>query len=256
MAARKQNFRTARVYELNDPDKRTIFSYQTWIEQRGEEQLKKALFVKPDGKVGLEEDYFSKDGAFTHYELKDHNRKRTTLVRAEKGKLVYELRDQTPDGGEKVKTDSESIEPLHAVGPGLLERLLNLWEKAVAGEAVELRLSVPDRFESFWFRFKKVSETEKEITFDLRPSSFVIAMFVKSIEFTFVKHSRLLKTYRGPTFVMRRVGNEWQQLLAVMEYDMEPETMHADLGPAFSSKTDRAVAACLPDQDRCSIKQP
>lgn len=252
-APKKENLRTARVYELNDPDKRMVFAYQTWTEERGEERLKKAVFVNPNGTMSLEEDYWTKNGMFTRYELRDFDRKRTTYVRAENGKLIYELKDKTADG-EKIKSDNEPIEPLHAVGPGLLDRLMNVWEKGVAGEAVELRLSVPDRFESFWFRFKKVAETEDEITFDLRPSSFVIAMFVKAIEFTFVKKTRLLKTYRGPTFVMRRVGNEWQQLLAVMEYDMGPTT--AGLSPAATPKMDRVTAACLPDQAQCSVRQP
>lgn len=238
-APTREDLRVARVYELDDPDRRTEFIYETWSEkQAGAQRVKKAVYKKRDGKVALEEDYWTEGGAFTGYELRDLERKRVTRARVEGKKLNYELRETT-ELGEKVKSGSEDLEPLHALGPGLLDRLNAVWDKAVAGEKVELRLAVPDRFESFWFRFKKIEETESEITFDLKPSSFVIAMFVKSIEFVFDKQAKRLKTYRGPTFITRLVKGEWQQLQVVMEYEMGP-----------------AAGACPPAQAQCSVRQP
>lgn len=237
-AATREGVRTARVYELEDPDQRTAYIYETWTETEGDQKLRKAEYRRPEGSLALKEEYWTKGGSFVRYELSDLDRKRVTRVRVDGNKLHYELRE-TSELGEKVKTGSEDLEPLHALGPGLLDRLQSVWDQAVAGEKVELRLAVPDRFESFWFKFKKVAETETEVTFHLKPSSFMIAMFVQSIEFVFDKATRRLKTYRGPTFIHRLIKGEWQQLQVVMDYETGP-----------------AAVKCPPGRAQCSAKQP
>jgi len=198
------------IYEAGNPVREILYKYSREKNPKGGI---KAWFKTPDGKVFAEEEITQTGADFRSYKLTLPELGESADIKVADGKVVMSY--TTPKA---TKTATEDWKPGYVIGPTLIDFIQANWDSLQAGESVRVRMLVPDRLESFGFKFRKVG-TQKlgerivdKIHFE--PTNIFIAMIVKPIVFLAEPNTREMLQISGKTYLKKKVPGGWDDFLA------------------------------------------
>jgi hypothetical protein len=198
------------VYEVGNPVREILYKYSREKNPKGGIT---AWFKTPDGKIYAEEEITQTGADFRSYKLTLPLLGESAEIRVADSKIYMSY--STPKG---TKTETEDWKPGYVIGPTLLDYIQANWDSLQAGESVRVRMLVPDRLESFGFRFKKIGtqklgdRTVDKIHFE--PTNIFIGMMVKPIVFLMEPNTRQALQISGKTYLKKKVPGGWDDFLA------------------------------------------
>lgn len=198
------------IYEVGNPVREILYKYSREKNPKGGI---KAWFKSADGKIFAEEEITQTGADFRSYKLTLPELGESAEIKVADAKVYMSY--TTPKG---TKTETEDWKPGYVIGPTLIDYIQANWDSLQAGESVRVRMVVPDRLESFSFRFKKVGtqklgdRTVDKIYFE--PTNIFIGMIVKPIVFLIEPNTRQTLQISGRTYLKKKVPGGWDDFLA------------------------------------------
>jgi len=221
LSAMAQDFRIqGRLFEIDAPRTKPLFTFTlSGHTLEGKYTRMETDYRDLDGVLTAHEKIGFRDGRLQSYAFEIPNQ-------GEIGKMEIvdeRMRFSWNKNGE-VRTEEESVPENLIVGPTIVPFLRENRERILAGESLRARLAVLDRMETIGFRFTKVEEKMRDgravVMVRMRPSSFVVALVVKPLDFLVDKETFRLLEYRGRTLPLRQeTDGTWTALDVDAVYD-------------------------------------
>jgi len=116
------------------------------------------------------------------------------------------------------ETRAERVDGPVVVGPTLVGYIVRHLDQLQAGEEIEVRLAVLDRLDTYGFKLKAVEAGPGQTRIRMKPSSFLIAMAVEPLYFTFETETRKPIRLEGRVSPEVRDEDGWHAVDARVEY--------------------------------------
>ncbi len=165
------------------------FTYENRRTKAGNEWESVTFYRDKEGKNLVEEK--SRLGGengetLLHYEYKQLQVDESGEAAIKDGKVIYKFRTSAGE-----KEDSEDFTPDMIVPDMVPSQIRAHWDALMKDETVKVRLLLPEKLDSFGFKFFKDAETKRGnadvVDFVLKPSSFIIAALAPSIRISMAK---------------------------------------------------------------------
>lgn len=205
---------SARIFDTSRPGE-ALYTYTLQRTVDGERVQWNARFL--DSKAGevAVETTRTESGRLVSYHLKQPMQDEEAEMRATPEQVHFRYRRGDKWQEAKEKNSPETIAP-----PQIVDWAQRHWDKIAKGETVFVRLAVPDRLETFGFRYRKQASNETgRMLVEFTPSSFLIRQFAPSVELLFDEKSRKLLRLRGPSFLKKMEKGAWVPLSAEFRFD-------------------------------------
>jgi hypothetical protein len=134
-------------------------------------------------------------------------------IRVQGDRVSYERLE-----GTERQTRAEHVNGPVVVGPTLVGYIVRHLDLLQAGEELEVRLAVLDRLETYGFKLKAVEAGPGQTRIRMKPSSFLIAMAVDPLYFTFETATRKPIRLEGRVSPEVRDEDGWHAVDARVEY--------------------------------------
>jgi hypothetical protein len=205
----------ARIYDTEPPSDTPLYSYEIVKSREGRVDTWNARFIGSDGKpFGIETTTLEEGQLFRYFLEQPPLGESAEVRKVPQGVIFRYLKNG------QWKENFEKTSELVIVGPQLVEVLLANWDKIVSGKSLSLRFAVPDRLETIGFRIS-FEKTENGVSiFHFSPSSFFIRQFVSPLVLRFDHPQRKLLTMRGRSFLKKKKGEEWVDLIGEFRFTL------------------------------------
>ncbi len=179
--------------------------------QEGREET--TVYFNEKDKPVLKETIVTKDGQFESYKIEQMQSGQRASVDKSQSKLRFNRLGSGNQESETVDYPSE-----FAIGSTIVNLAEKNFAKLQAGDDVDFELGLWDRQKLISFYLRKESETKEQLKVKMNPSNFFIRQFVDTIYFTFDKSSREMIKYEGRTNLLKKTGDDFEPLNAVVRY--------------------------------------
>jgi hypothetical protein len=204
----------ARVYDLKGPRAaEALYSYSLVKSREGTVEQWTAHIKDAQNKEYASENTWLKEGKLVRYSLRQPQIGEEAEVRKiPKGVLFRYFKEG------KWKEDWEETSETVITGPQIVDTILRSWDHLLARKPLTVRFAVPDRLETFRFKFEVVSASADSTVIRFVPANFFIRQLVTPVVLTFDGVKTLL-SMTGPTFLKKRNGEKWDDLVAEVRFD-------------------------------------
>jgi hypothetical protein len=204
----------ARVYELQKPQGTApLYVYTMERNREGSVESWNAKITDDAGKqYALENTVFlnGKLARYTFFQTQVGEEGEVRVI--PKGVLFRYFKDG------KWREDWEETSQEVITGPQVVDTLLRHWDTVMAGKDYEVRYAVPDRLETFGFRFKVEKKDSDTTVVHFVPTSFFVRQMVDPVIITLETTSKKLKSIAGPTLLKIKKGDSWEELKADIRF--------------------------------------
>lgn len=142
---------------------------------------------------------------------------RSTVTVSDDGRrLHYDLRR---DDGSRATTDERISAPAVA-GPSLHGFILQHWDALAAGQALPVRMVVPDKTTSYGFTIRqhRAGAGERTASFSVTPTNWLLRFAIAPLVVTFDRDTRQVVRYQGRVPPQRMVDGRSRAFDARVEY--------------------------------------
>jgi hypothetical protein len=153
------------------------------------------------------------DYALIEYTLYANQFGQTGTIRVQGDQVSYERLE-----GSERETRAERVDGPVVVGPTLVGYIARHLDRLQAGEELEIRLAVLDRLQTYGFKLQAVDTGLGQTRIRMKASSFVIAMAVDPLYFTFETTTGRPIRLEGRVSPEVRDGDGWHSVDARVEY--------------------------------------
>lgn len=155
----------------------------------------------------------SGDYSLIEYTLYANQFGQAGTIRVQGDQVTYERLEGTDR-----ETRAERVDGPVVVGPTLVGYIVRHLDLLQADQEIEIRLAVLDRLETYGFKLKAVEARTGETRIRMKPSSFLIAMAVEPLYFTFETATRKPIRLEGRVSPEVRDEDGWHAVDARVEY--------------------------------------
>lgn len=209
------------TYELDSKLEKKMFTSEIRTRTEGDFQITEG--VTKDAKTGavvLREVSKTREGELIEVKVEQLQTGDSGTVQIKDGSVHFE---HSPKDGKK-KTASEKIKKTPVIAStNLLMFVQRHWDKIQADKEMDVRMAVWDRAETVGFTIIADGEEEtaygKAIHLRVKPSSFIIAAFLKPLHLWFSTDGTKLLTMKGRIGAKIKKGDEWEATDAEVVYD-------------------------------------
>ena len=157
----------------------------------------------------------SGDYALIEYTLYANQFGQTGTIRVQGDQVSYER-----FRGTDRETKIERVDGPVVVGPTMVGYIARHLDQLQAGEELEIRLAVLDRLATYGFKLQAVEASPGQTRIRMKPSSFVIAMAVDPLYFTFETATGKPIRLEGRVAPEVRDDDGWHSVDARVEYHL------------------------------------
>lgn len=191
--ARAENF-TADVY---DEDKKTLlYKFILTETVQGKNLLRDAVYNTPDGKLAFKDRLDVEDGRIKSYSYEQPDAHISAKVEASGKKLLFSYTDNG-----KTKTDDDDFKDNTVLPANTTDFIRAHWDEIAQGKDADARVAAMERCETVGFEFNRTGEGNYEgkdaMMVRMKPTSFIIAAIVKTMNFVFDKTTHRTLQFRG-----------------------------------------------------------
>jgi hypothetical protein len=180
-----------------------------------------AQFLTPEGGAAVTEEYeYQAELDREVYRYTQHQTGEAGVIERQAQKVRYRF---TASNG-RVQEDQERASEDWTVGPVLVRKLQSGWDRILRNDSVPVRIAVPDRQESFGFRFTPDSQTlppgkdARGVRVLLEARSPFIRVLVSPIEFWMAPDGKSVRSVRGRTLLKIKKGSSFEDLDGFTEF--------------------------------------
>lgn len=214
VTARGETVYFGAVFPLQGTATEPAFVYERQVGERGGALVSTHITREPSGATALHESAtHSGDYALIDYTLHVNQLGQTGTIRVRKDQVTFERLD-----GAGRRTRTERRQGPVVVGPTLVGFIYRHLEALRASEVFDVRLAVLDRLETIGFRLQAVEGQPGETRIRMKPSSFLVALLVDPLYFTFESGTGKLIRLEGRVPPKVRAGDRWRDFDARVEY--------------------------------------
>jgi hypothetical protein len=120
--------------------------------------------------------------------------------------------------GSKRRTRTERMNGPVVVGPTLVGYIVRNLESLRAGQVLGVRFALLERLETIGFQLQAVPAAPGQTRIRMKPSSFLVALIVDPVDFTFDTTTGKLARLEGRVPPKVRQGDAWRDFDARVEY--------------------------------------
>ncbi len=204
----------ARIYELQKPEGTPpLYIYTMDRGREGSVESWNAKITDDSGKQYASENTVFKNGKLFRYTFFQTQIGEEGEVRViPKGVLFRYFKEG------KWREDWEETSQEVITGPQVVDTLMRHWDTVMAGKDFEVRYAVPERLETFGFRFKVEKKDAETTVVHFIPTSFFIRQMVDPVVLTMETATKKVKSIVGPTLLKRKNGDSWEELKADIRF--------------------------------------
>jgi len=202
---------SGQIFEINADTSKDTPLYKMKHEETKEDDKVKFhnVYTYNDGKEAVVEDgeLRGTDVISYHISQKQLGAEGLVEVKDQQVKFTYKQKDHDP------KDNKEKYVDNFVIGPSLNPYIKKNWQKLMAGEAVKVRLAVPDRRETVGFDLlKDKTSTDKQAIIKMKASSLVYSALVNPLYFTYLPDGTGMVEMRGRTQVKKQHDGRFSDL--------------------------------------------
>jgi hypothetical protein len=202
----------ARIFEIQKPES-PLYIYTMERNREGTVESWNAKISDASGNQWATENTVFQNGKLARYTLYQTQVGEQAEVKIiPKGVLFRYYKDG------KWKEDWEQTSQEVITGPQVVDTLLRHWDMVMAGKNYPVRFAVPERLETFGFRFKVEKHDAKITEVHFVPTGFFVRQAVEPVILTFETATKKLFSIKGPTFLKKKVGDKWEELQAEVRF--------------------------------------
>ncbi len=204
-----------RVFPLRGASAQPTYVYERRVEERQGRLVSTHVTRDLAGVIQLAESAnHSSDYALSEYTLHANQLGQTGGIRVQDNQITFRVAD-----GEAERVRVERLTGDVVVGPTLVGYVVHRIDRLARGEIANVRMAVLDRMETIGFDLTSVAAPVGQTRIRMTPSSFLIALAVDPILFTFEASTRKLVRLEGRVPTKVRDGDRWKDFDARVEYD-------------------------------------
>lgn len=194
------------LYDPESKRQKVLFRAERTEEQKNGKRITKTRFLDSEGQEALTEEVVLHQGQFESITVDQKQLNQKLSAYLKEGKLIYHV---TQNG--KTETEGEDFKSEMIVGPLVSQLIQNHWDELIGGESVSFRIIVLDRKETVGFKvFKSKKQFENDaVSFEMKPTSFIISALVKPIRLNFNKTSKKIVSVFGRVLPKINRGGKW-----------------------------------------------
>lgn len=191
----------------------------------GQRLSSEVQYLLPDGKLFAEKSLsYGAEPTVPTMEFFDHRFAQSILVKKQTDTVLVE----NVVNGDKDKTEVTDSDGLPMVADAGFDMfMVKHWQSLIAGKKHTIDFLAITRGQFIEFEITKTNETDKTVSFKLKPSSFLISMLVDPILLTYDKSTANILYYKGLTNIEKAefTADGWYATgdnhVAVIEYEYE-----------------------------------
>ncbi len=194
-------------------DGQKLYELKQYKKTLNEGREETTVYFNQQNKPVLKETIVTKDGQFESYKIDQLQSGQSASVDKSQSQLRFNRQ-----GSEKQETETIEYPSEFAIGSTIVNLAEQNFSKLLAGNDVDFELGLWDRQKLISFYLRKDSESKDQLRVKMNPSNFFIRQFVDTIYFTFDKSRREMIKYEGRTNLLKKSGDEFEPLNAVVRY--------------------------------------
>jgi len=191
----------------------------------GQRLSSEVQYFSPDGKLFAEKSLsYGAEPTVPTMAFFDHRIAQSILVKKQSDSVLVE----NVVNGDTEKTDVSDSDDLPMVADAGFDMfMVSHWQSLMAGKKHTMDFLAITRGQFIEFEIVKTHEAEKTVSFELKPSSFLISMLVDPIVLTYDKSTANILYYKGLTNIEKAelTADGWYATgdnhVAVIEYEYE-----------------------------------
>lgn len=204
----------ARVYDATVPSGSPLYSYSLNKSREGSVEQWNARIVDAEKKEYATETTWLKDGKLVRYWLDQTQVGEQAEVKMTPTGVMFRYLKEG-----KWKENWEDTKETVITGPQLVDTVLQNWDYIVGGKTFRVRFAVPDRLETFGFRFQVAKQSAEKTEVVFTPSAFFIRQIVSPVVLVFETKTKQILSLSGPTFLKKKLEGKWHDLHAEVRFN-------------------------------------
>jgi len=214
---------TGRIYPMGKAGGEPLYTQTTEV-KRGPDgrENQSSKIVDAKGTVVMTEQTVYQGTTLISQNIEQLQTKEAWELKVDGKKLTVRTFELKDGARKEVEKDTETISGSLISGPVARNFLREHWEKLMNGDTVKTRFVVMEIGGTVGFEFKKKAQTEREVTIEMRPSSFFVDMIVDPIEMVYDSVEKRMIRYRGRTPLKTLNGKKWDPVDSEIHYLWEP----------------------------------
>jgi len=202
------------VFPLRTAAGEPTFVYERRVGERDGALVSTHITREPSGATAIRESAtHSADYALLEYTLHENQLGQTGTIRVERDQVSWEGLE-----GAKRRTRVERAGSPVVVGPTLVGYIVRHLEALRASEVLGVRLAVLDRLETIGFELRAIEDQPGQTRIRMKPSSFLVALVVDPLYFTFETATGKLVRLEGRVPPKISAGGKWRDFDVRVEY--------------------------------------
>jgi hypothetical protein len=202
------------VFPLSAAAAKPAFVYERLVGERDGALVSTHVTRDPSGSTAIRESArHTADYSLVDYTLHENQLGQTGTIRVDGDRVSFERLE-----GTKRRARVERVKAPVVVGPTLVGHVVRNLASLRAGEVLRVRLAVLDRLETIGFDLQAVEAAPGQTRIRVKPSSFLVALIVGPLYFTFETATAKLVRLEGRVPPKVRAGDAWRDFDARVEY--------------------------------------